>query len=250
MIQTVGIAIWNYCCKSGMTQKQLEIVSKAMSDYIERYYNGDPLENIHVSRGNRKIGKMLNFSLLPGFTCGYWAKKTCLCHGCYALKENRYPAVLYNRVQNTIAAVMHPNLIRKAFDKAIKEYKPEYIRLHEAGDFVTDLYLDMILCMCDDHRNVKVYTYTKQYERIQRFATDILVTDNLEIKVSTWQDLPGKAKNIIAKLIAKGFAIAALQGDEFEQHENTAACLNQVDGRTCSECGLCMIRKNIRFKKH
>lgn len=150
-IRSVANGIINYCIKSHMTEKQLEIVNRAIDDLIDSVQNDDyeiMLEKIvHISVGNRKIGNMLNFSLLPGFTCGYWAKRTCLCSGCYALKENRYPAVLYNRVQNTIVAVCAPGWIVNAFIRKIDSMKkkPDFVRFHEAGDFVTDQYLDNII---------------------------------------------------------------------------------------------------------
>lgn len=135
-IRTVAYAIRSYCEKAHMNEKQLDIVEQAISDLIFSVNNDDyetMLEKIvHISEGNKKIGNMLNFSLLPGFTCGYWAKRTCLCSGCYALKENRYPAVLYNRVQNTIVAVCAPGWIVNAFIRKIDSMrkKPDFVRFH------------------------------------------------------------------------------------------------------------------------
>ena len=99
---------------------------------------------------------------------------------------------------------------------------------------------------------INFYTYSKQYRRILSRAKRIKALTNLEIKISTWPNLPKKAVVLIASLIAYGFSIATLKGDEYDTEENNCYdCLSQTEGKTCGECGLCAMRDvNVHFRKH
>lgn len=55
-----------------------------------------------ISDGNGKVGRIPNISLTPGRTCSAEACRTCLTHGCYAMKSYRmYPSVRRSWDANT-----------------------------------------------------------------------------------------------------------------------------------------------------
>lgn len=95
------------------------------------------------SNGNRKLGKdTLIFNITSAHDCPSRARGLCQIEGkCYARKaENMYPAVLpYRRRQANLWVSTTAQGMTTAFLRVIMSYRHriKYVRLNEAGDFVT-----------------------------------------------------------------------------------------------------------------
>lgn len=236
----------------------------------------------HITEGNHKIGRMLNFSLPAIFTCSKEACKTCGKGGCYALKENRYATVIFARFSNWMLAIkdlgrLHreinqaiekervrrknaENRLRKLQEKGkiasalviklIRKLRKFLFRLHESGDFFSDPYLEMWLDITKENRDVKFFTYSKWFDRIRKYAREILASPNFNVLLSAWEGL-----EVPQDLIDLGFGVAYVYEteEEFEQlPKGTHKCPAQLhDGTHCDQCGLCAKKGvSVAFKKH
>jgi hypothetical protein len=141
--------------KQFLKNNSLEILKKIehMESPTEKY---QPL-----IRGNTKLAKgIFNFSVLPVVTCGMQ------CKGCYAVKSLRYQNVRDIRLYNTWLAVHKLDYLYNAIIGQVKRARSiKYIRIHVAGDFFSEEYLNMWLKVAHwvaaNKPHVKLYTYTK-----------------------------------------------------------------------------------------
>lgn len=77
----------------------------------------------HVTEGNDKIGYTLNFSIPALYTCSKEACETCGKGACYALSEERYPAVVISRYENLNLCVKDPERLEREINAVITKAK-------------------------------------------------------------------------------------------------------------------------------
>ena len=170
--------------------------SKTLQSYNDRAHAElkkayDNLENIHVhvSYGNKKIGKTLNFNLLAIFTCGSMCRK-CGCYKyCYAIKDAmRFPAVMKNRAENTVIAKFDTDRYFSEIAQIINDnpgYK--YIRLHVSGEMMHTPYFEKVVQLAKLFPDRIIWTYTKQYHIINKYISNYgMYPSNLVVMFSDW----------------------------------------------------------------
>ena len=110
--------------------------------------------------GNSKLDpSVLIFDLMAVISCGNCKD----CAGpCYAMKAQRQYADVYNkRALNLWLAVHAPDYLESLIREQLRKSKKRYVRLHSAGDFFSQSYLDMWARIAADFPRKKFYFYTK-----------------------------------------------------------------------------------------
>jgi len=92
-----------------------------------------------------------------------------------------------------------------AMNAEIKRKKPDYIRVHDSGDYYSKAYLKKWLQIANDNPEVKFYSYTNM---VQMFL-DTQLPDNYDVIFSD----SGKQKNLIDKRIHRHTRIFAIHSD-------------------------------------
>lgn len=163
----------------------------AVSAYMAKSAHEIP---VCISNGNRKIGKVMNFSLAPIITCGKQCK---YCqYYCYDVKAcKQYPnTVIDARARNTALMRMDRDYLFSAIDAKMSRRKTnKFFRWHVAGDIVD---MDYFVRMVDNarrHPDFVIWTYTKQYhivnEYCEKYGKDS-IPSNFTIMFSEWRGLP------------------------------------------------------------
>ena len=145
---------------------------------------------IKLSTGNRKTGQGLwIFSLPAQSTC---IGSTTMCRKrCYAMKAQRiYPNVRNSREQN-LQETFKDSFVND-LTKAINTNKfITYFRIHEAGDFYSQEYLDKWIEIAEKHPRIKFLAFTKNFDIDYSKAPD-----NLKIVISIFPDSPEIPKRL------------------------------------------------------
>lgn len=115
-----------------------------------------PLLSINM---NRKLspGRIAVFNLLAEIPiCKY------NCPGCYAKKAQRNKNVVIHRLKNYMYSTM-PNFEEKISEEIVKnKHKFIAIRVHEAGDFYSQEYVNKWVRIAKGFPDLLFYTYTKR----------------------------------------------------------------------------------------
>lgn len=149
--------------------------------------------NVAITKGNTKIGRVLNVSLMPIITCANCK----VCHGyCYDIKAClQYLNVLKARVRNTVIYMFDParyfDQIENAIRKARKNF---YFRWHVSGDIPDYFYLCEMIRIARKYPNWTFWTYTKNYKLVNKWiaengGTKAALPSNLSIMFSAWDGL-------------------------------------------------------------
>jgi len=110
-----------------------------------------------LTMGNHKLGSKIATWSLPV------SKSVCgrVCEGCYALKAQRqYPAVLPSREKKL--AMSKKDNFKDLMIKAINTLQPEYVRVHDSGEFYSQKYVDDWSKIAEQLPKFKFYAYTKR----------------------------------------------------------------------------------------
>jgi len=124
--------------------------------------------HISISLGNTKLGKIPQFNLAPKLSC----QNSKYCSGvfegrkfeCYAIKAWRQYADTRKAWTKNIK-LCHTRLslvedeLRQYFDRS----RPKWFRIHSAGDFFSQEYLDMWLRLATTYQDIKFLAFTKAY---------------------------------------------------------------------------------------
>lgn len=172
------------------------IMTKARILYVS--YIGKTADeiSISISKGNTKIGRVMNVSLMPVMTCGN-------CSGCaqicYDINDaNRYPNVLDARVRNTILAKVFRDEFFNRIDLAMsRRRKNKLFRWHVGGDIMDADYFERMVKNAWNHPEFEcIWTYTKMYgivnEYVRTHGNDrhIAIPSNMVIMFSDWDGMP------------------------------------------------------------
>lgn len=151
---------------------------------------------ITISSGNAKIGKVLNVSILPVYTCGHC--KECKRY-CYDVRDClRFPGnVLNARVKNTVLMEKDLDGFFDQIDKKMsRRRKNKVFRWHVGGDIPSPEYFERMIENARNHPDFVIWTYTKEYEIVNEYVRThggdrkIAIPSNLSIMFSEWDGVP------------------------------------------------------------
>ena len=174
--------------------ESLRKVIRLMNAAARAYDQKDVKEiTMCISKGNRKIGRVMNVSLPPLMTC-----KNCSgCKGfCYDIKAClQYPnTVIDARIRNYTVLKKDRQLYFETIDHAISRRRTnKYFRWHVAGDIVD---IDYFWRMCGTarrHTDFIFWTYTKNYNVVNEYCRLYgrdAIPENFTIMFSEWDGMP------------------------------------------------------------
>ena len=192
----------------------------------------------YLTIGNHKLGKTIGSWSLPA------SKEVCnrICDGCYAIKAQRiYPAVLPSRERKL--KVSKSAQFPTRMISSIKALNPEYVRVHDSGEFYSQEYVAKWVTIAKALPHVKMYTYTK---RLKDFDfTELKALDNFVLVDSLHS---GKLNyGAVDKKPEDMFLCPDYKGSK----ERLANPKGQICGVTCNYCMTKAAEKTgVYFVKH
>lgn len=172
-------------------KKAMEGLRKATTDAMLKDYDAIAL---HISKGNKKIGRVHNFSLAPGITCTNCSG--CLRY-CYDVKAViQYKNVLNTRADNTALMMKDMDRTFRKIDQYITRRRThKAFRWHVSGDILGIDYFDNMVRIAIAHPDWTFWTYTKAYYHVNdwiRFhgGTKAAIPANLAVMFSVWNGMP------------------------------------------------------------
>lgn len=196
-------------------------------------YIGDPF-----AKGNSKLAKnILIFDLLAVDTCLNCAD----CAGfCYARKAQRQYAPTYNkRLFHTYLAFNDLACLERITSDSLKKSSRPFVRIHSAGDFVSQAYVNMWKRIADKFPEKRFYFYTKVSEIFD--FSEFVALPNVNMVESVLPDGSinfGDESYIQEKSKIFGYHICPYGREGY-------ASVHCGD-----ECTLCMEKPHILFKLH
>ena len=206
--------------------------------------------HIHVSKGNIKVGKTLNYSLLPGSKPLKLKNGTVLtkCHGtcagcskgcessCYAIKYLiRYHNTCIPAYEdNTILARKEPDQFFGELMDVLARSTYKMVRPHVAGEFFNKDYMYRTLKMAQEMPEKEFYFYTKRFSWLEELRDEI--PKNAHPNVSIWH-----------KNYENPFGFAEFIYDDGTESDVAALphcpavdSRGKETGVTCDKCCLCI----------
>jgi hypothetical protein len=121
-----------------------------------------------ISSGNSKLGKIPNFSLPPRKSCPNCKHCSGTYNGhkysCYADKAMRmFPSAKQAWEKNLRQCKRDLAGSRRQLETWLHKHKPKWFRIHVAGDFFSQEYLDMWLWIAKAFPNTKFLAFTKSF---------------------------------------------------------------------------------------
>jgi hypothetical protein len=188
---------------------------------------------VTISKGNSKIGKIPNVSLVPVKDCGNC--ESCK-KGCYALKSYRmYPSVRNAWNANSDTARNNPIEYWNTIFTYLEKHKPKLFRYHVAGDILNQEYLNNMIYIANSFPGTQFLAFTKMHHL--DFSNK---PNNLSIVLS-----------MFPKMIVPDSKLpkAWLQDGTEDRIPDTA----QQCAGNCNNCGICWYLgngKDVYFIKH
>ena len=174
----------------------LTVVQKIMRALLAliNEFKARPYESLrlHISAGNRKIGRVHNFSMAPGHTCSNC--KCCLPY-CYDVKAClQYLNVRIARAENTAMMLVNRAATFAQIDAYISRRKAhKYFRWHVSGDILDVDYFDRMVQIARRHPDWIFWTYTKNYYAVNAWLDEhgrSALPGNLSVMFSVWNGMP------------------------------------------------------------
>lgn len=178
---------------------KMETIKKllALFDAIINWLMEVPLDKLHVSisKGNRKIGRVMNVSTPPILACGNC--RNCK-HFCYDIKAClQYINVRIARCRNIVILRRDRNKFFDEIDDAItRRRKNKYFRWHVAGDIIDYDYFCRMVEIAKKHTDFTFWTYTKMYSIVNQYVKEhgndrkTAIPDNFNVMFSEWDGMP------------------------------------------------------------
>ena len=146
-----------------------------------------------ISKGNRKIGRVMNVSLAPVLTCANCSECQFLCYDIKAVLQ--YKNVVDARARNTALLLEDRAEYFRRIDAAISRRRlHKYFRWHVAGDIIDADYLDRMCTIARNHPDFVFWTYTKNYKVVNEYCRArggrAAIPGNLSIMFSEWRGMP------------------------------------------------------------
>ena len=159
-------------------------------------YNNIPVEEIKlcISKGNVKIGRVMNVSIPPIITCHHC--KECKYY-CYDVKAClQYPnTVIDARIRNYTVLTKNRDEYFSRINRAMKRRRTnKYFRWHVAGDIVDYDYFNRMIENAKANPDFIIWTYTKEYETVNEWiknhgGTKESLPKNFTVMFSEWRGL-------------------------------------------------------------
>lgn len=197
-------------------------------------------QRVTISRGNRKLGAVMNISTVPVSCCPEGVR--CV-KRCYALKAYRlYPSTRKAWAQNARIAKTNPQSYFSQIAKSVAECKPRLFRWHVAGDILNTEYLRGMCRIAGENPHTHFLVFTKAFDIVNRYEDREAIPGNLVIIFSAWPGM--KFDN------PHGHRVAWMQdGTETRVPENAIGCPGK-----CETCGLCYalprLVVDVVFRQH
>lgn len=173
---------------------KLESIKKVLgiAKDLEKKYRNENVK-ICISGGNRKIGRVMNVSLMPVMTCANCKECKFLCYDIKACLQ--YPGTVIDaRMRNTVLAKYHRDEYFRLIDeKMSRRRKNKFFRWHVAGDVLDMDYFSRMIENARKHPDFIIWTYTKNYKVVNDFC-DLYgkeaIPANFHIMFSKWDGMP------------------------------------------------------------
>lgn len=191
------------------------------------------------SKGNIKLGHILNFSLPNYITCP-GKSKWCM-QKCYVRKSERlFPRCKFTYAHNLL--VTQDKAFVSSTIAQIKESDPIYFRIHPSGDFYDTRYILKWVQICKALPSITFSAYTRSWvnPRLLQALNKLSALDNVQIFYSIDPTMTNPPKGRIAFI-------------DIDERADGVKCFSQNGiKRTCSECGFCYQKSkaSIIFKVH
>lgn len=139
-----------------------------------------------LSKGNSKIGNIMNISLTPIKSC-IGLENVCA-KDCYAMKAyKQYPNTRKAWDANYIMATDFPELFFLHIHNELCKYKGKYFRWHVAGDFLSREYYARCCKLALEFPQIRFLAFTKQYDIVNYFADKKMIpSENFNVVFSSW----------------------------------------------------------------
>lgn len=172
-------------------EKYSNAAKKALQDSKTKILMSDA--KITISRGNDKIGKVLNVSLLPILTCANCKECKKLCYDIKACLQ--YPKnVLQARANNTAMAIYDSEKYFAQIRKALKyRRKNKFFRWHVGGDIPNFDYFCNMVEIAREFPDFIFWTYTKNYKIVNLYCDKYgkeNIPKNFSVMFSEWRGIP------------------------------------------------------------
>jgi len=196
---------------------------------------------VSISKGNRKLGCVMNISTTPGRCCPKGVP--CASDGCYANKALRlYPGTRAAWRRNEQLAKHHPNSYFTQIAAQVTAAQPRLFRWHVAGDILSTEYLRAMCRIAAANPQTHFLAFSKAFDIVNRFEDCEAIPSNLVIVFSAW---PG-----MTFLNPHGHRVAWMQdGTETRVPEDAI----RYPGN-CESCGMCYelerLGHDVVFHKH
>ena len=158
-------------------------------------FNAIPVKalKVSISKGNRKIGRVMNVSLAPLLTCGNCSKCKYYCYDLKAVLQ--YTNVCEARARNTSIWQRDPDLYFSQIRKAIKARRTrKFFRWHVSGDIPNKAYFAEMVAIARENPDFIFWTYTKMYWLVNSYCNEnggrSAVPENLSVMFSEWDGVP------------------------------------------------------------
>ncbi len=199
-------------------------------------------KRVTISRGNRKLGAIMNVSTEPVQCCPKGIP--CAEGGCYALKSLRlYAATRKAWAKNGRIARTNPKSYFSQIANRIAGRRPRHFRWHVAGDILNADYLRQMCRIAVRNPRTQFLVFTKAFNIVNAYEnTGSALPRNLAVIFSAWPGM--KIDN------PHEHRIAWMQdGSEDRVPEDAVECPGD-----CENCGICFrlpkLGRDVIFHKH
>ena len=177
--------------------ESLKKVISLMNNTID-HYSEKSIDEIEmcISKGNRKIGRVMNVSLPPIITCANCSECKFFCYDVKACLQ--YPATVIDaRIRNYIILKKSMREYFDRIDAAMnRRRKNKFFRWHVAGEIVNYEYFSEMVDNARRHSDFIIWTYTKNYSIVNEYVKNhgdnrfIAIPRNFTIMFSEWDGMP------------------------------------------------------------
>lgn len=175
------------------SDKTIEKVISELSAEIEKYRFINDIK-LCISTGNKKIGRVLNVSLPPIFTCANCSECKRYCYDIKACLQ--YRNVRQARARNLVLLRQNrASYFGQIRNRLKRSRKIRAFRWHVSGDIPDMEYLEEMINIARENPEWVFWTYTKNYHLINSYCAEhgnsrACIPGNLSIMFSKWEGLP------------------------------------------------------------
>jgi hypothetical protein len=197
-------------------------------------------QRVSISKGNRKLGTVMNVSTSPRTSC---PEGVPCASDCYAQKAFRmYPATRKAWTRNARIAKRHPDTYFSQIAARVAKVKPRLFRWHVAGDILSTDYLRGMCQIAAENPNTHFLAFTKAFDVVNHYEDRQAIPKNMVIIFSAWPRMMFDNRH--------GHHIAWMQdGTETRIPQDSIECPGN-----CETCGLCYelprLGRDVVFHKH